>query len=213
MPPPKRKSAVEIFEQGLSQSQPRPSAVDIFEQSQGAPSPQPSLVPPQGAYESFATDLAGKLLQYGIKPTVAFANAVGEATSGNFQPLKDIAESAGRGAMNIASAFDPTGAAYEPTVTSQAQRMQELRQAEEARLPETVRLMERGYQVEAAKPRTTAGKVAGAVGGFIGGAAPVLATGVLSGGSVPAVATAAALQSAAEPENLLLNVGSAITPI
>src|SRR5262249_34540867 len=36
---------------------------------------------------------------------------------------------------------------------------------------------------------------------------------VLSGGSVPAVATAAALQSAAEPENLLLNVGSAITPI
>ncbi len=214
MPQGKKRSAVDIFEQGRRQGR-KPSAVDIFEQSQAPPPPVPQGSPaePQGAFESFGTELAGKFLQYGIKPGAALANAISEASGGNFQPLKDIAESAGRGALNLASAFDPTGAAYEPTVASQAQRMQELRQAEEARLPENVRLMERGYQVEAAKPRTTAGQVAGIAGGLIGAGAPIAATAALTGGSLPAVAATAALQSAAEPENLALNVGSAVVPI
>lgn len=117
----------------------------------------PPAAAPEGAFSSFQTGVAGPLLR----------NVVETATDIYNRPLETL-ERAGRAGLEFASAFDPAGKAYQPTVESQAPRMAELRRRAEAERPETVRMMERGMQVEEAKPRTTAGRVAFGTGRVLG---------------------------------------------
>src|SRR5262245_53094006 len=44
-------------------------------------------------------------------------------------------------------------------------------------------------------------------------AAPAIAAGIISGGSLPAIAATTALQSAGDPENAALSVGASIVPL
>src|SRR5262245_36421433 len=126
-------------------------------------------VPPVGAGEAFGQGVAGGGLEGGIKQAVTLYNASKSAATGDCQPILDMAERAGRGLLEIPTT--PGGGLAKTIEEAQAPRMAELRQRAEARLPEPVRSMEAGYRQQAARPRTTAGKVAGVAGQFIGSAA------------------------------------------
>lgn len=117
----------------------------------------PAAQPTQGVFESFQTGVAGPLLR----------NVVNTAADVYNRPLETL-ERAGRGALEFVSAFDPAGAAYEPTVQSQAARVAELQRRAEAERPETVRLMGRGMQQLEAEPRTRAGRIAFGTGRVLG---------------------------------------------
>jgi hypothetical protein len=172
--------------------------------------PKPEEV---GFWENLQTGIARGALDYVVKPSLALMDTLGHAAAGDFQPLMDMGERVGRGALETVSAFDPMGNAYEPTVASQASRMEELRKRAEARQGETIKLIDRGLRVEESKDPSLKGRITRGAGAMLTGAVPAIATGVLSGGSIPAVATTTALQSAAQPENLALNVGASVTPI
>jgi len=169
--------------------------------------------PEVGFLENLQTGIARGALDYVVKPGVALMDSLGQAAGGNFQPLLDMAERTGRGAMEFASAFDPMGNAYEPTVKEQAPRMAELRKRGEERLGDNVRMIDLGLQQEEAKDPSTRGKITRGVGQMISGTAPAVVTGILSGGSIPAIAGTTALQSASQPENLALNVGASVVPV
>jgi len=112
---------------------------------------------PEGAFSSFQTGVAGPLLRNVLNTAADIYNRPGETL-----------ERAGRAALEFASAFDPAGNAYQPTVASQEPRLQELRARAAAERPETLKLMELGMQQEEAKPKTRAGRIAGAVGRVAG---------------------------------------------
>lgn len=175
--------------------------------------PQPPQGEPEGILGSFQTGVARGALDYVVKPVVSLADAVGSAAGGDFQPISDLAERAGRGLLNTVSAFDPTGAAYAATEASQRERLQELQKRAAARTPETIRLIEKGQQVSEARPRTTAGKIAKGVGTLTAAAAPAVVTGIATGGSAPAIAATTAIQSAAEPETAAVNVALGVVPL
>ena len=117
----------------------------------------PAPVKPEGALSSFQTGLAGPLLRNVVETAADFYNAPGETL-----------ERVGRGALEFASAFDPAGNAYKPTVEGQAARVAELNRRADERLPEPIKSMKAGLAIEEAKPRTTAGRVAGAAGSILG---------------------------------------------
>ena len=203
MPQGKRKYA--DFD-AVTTPQPKAQKYGDFDQ---ATAPQPEV----GFWENLQTGIARGALDYVVKPGAALMDALGQAAGGNLQPLSDMTERAGRGLLETASAFDPMGNAYEPTVTAQADRMKELRQRGEARQGETVRLMDQGLRVEEEKDPSLKGRITRGTGAMLTGAVPAIASGVLSGGSIPAVAATTALQSASQPENLALNVGASVVPI
>ena len=128
-----------------------PGAYDDFVDATYTPPQEP-----EGMFSSFQTGVAGPLLR----------NVVETATDVYNRPLETL-QRAGRGALEFVSAFDPAGNAYDPTGPN-AQRIAELRRSAEAERPETVRMMERGMQVEEAKPRTKAGRIALGTGRVLG---------------------------------------------
>src|SRR5262245_3174851 len=113
--------------------------------------------PEAGAFESFQTGVAGPLLRNVLNTAADLYNRPGETL-----------ERAGLAGLEFVSAFDPAGAAYEPTVKSQEGRVKELQQRAAADRPEVLRLAELGQQQEEARPRTTGGKIAGTVGRVLG---------------------------------------------
>ncbi len=112
---------------------------------------------PAGVFESFQQGLATKLRENVIEPAIDFYNAPGETL-----------ERAGRAGLEFLSAFDPAGNAYQPTVQSQAARVEELNRRADERLPEAIKSAKIGQQVEEARPRSTAGKIALGAGSVIG---------------------------------------------
>jgi len=129
-----------------------PGAYDDF--TDVAPAPQQQ---PEGVFSSFQTGVAGPLLRNVLNTAADLYNRPGETL-----------ERAGRGALEFISAFDPAGAAYEPTVASQEPRLRELRARAAADRPEVLQSIERGMQIEEAKPRTRGGRIAGAIGSVLG---------------------------------------------
>src|SRR5262245_6947345 len=115
--------------------------------------PPPAPEQPEGAFSSFQTGLAGPLLRNVLNTAADIYNRPGETL-----------ERAGRAGLEFLSAFDPAGNAYEPTVASEEPRLRELRARAAAGRPEVLQSIERGLQQEEAKPRTTGGRIAGAVG-------------------------------------------------
>lgn len=150
----KRKTAEEIL--GIA-PRPRKSAEEILGISAPAPVPQAPAQQPEGAFSSFQTGVAGPLLRNVVETAADFYNAPGETL-----------ERVGRGALEFVSAFDPAGNAYEATVKSQAERVAELNRRADERLPEPIKSMKAGMAIEEARPRTPAGRVAGAVGSVLG---------------------------------------------
>src|SRR5262245_18359649 len=112
---------------------------------------------PEGAVSSFQTGLAGPLLRNVLNTAADIYNRPGETL-----------ERAGRAGLEFLSAFDPAGNAYQPTVASEEPRLRELRARAAAGRPEVLQSIERGLQQEEAKPRTTGGRIAGAVGSILG---------------------------------------------
>jgi hypothetical protein len=184
---------------------------ESLSQIRSEPKPQPK--PEVSFWDSLQLGVARGAMDYVVKPGEALMGALGHAAGGDFQPLLDIGERVGRGALETVSAFDPMGNAYEPTVASQAPRMEELRKRAEARQGETIRLIDQGLRVEESKDPSLKGRIVRGAGTMLTGAVPAIATGILSGGSIPAIAATTALQSASQPENLALNVGASVTPI
>lgn len=140
---------------------------------------------PEGAFSSFQTGVAGPLLRNVVNTAVDLYN----------RPLETL-ERAGRGALEFAAAFDPVGAAYEPTVRDQAARVAELQRRAEAERPENLRLIERGMREEEAKPRTTAGRIAFGTGRVLGEVAFPTAPETLAGNIVAVPFGGAAARSA-----------------
>src|SRR5262245_41371880 len=68
--------------------------------------PKPEEV---GFWENLQTGITRGALDYMVKPSLALMDTLGHAAAGDFQPLTDMAERAGRGLMETAAAFDPAG--------------------------------------------------------------------------------------------------------
>src|SRR5262245_36199130 len=213
---------LKIFRQEQQQPKTAEERRRIFFQEQAATN-QPPPPPEQstlGAMISGGAEAAG---QYLVEPAIALADALGSALNkGDLGPLKNIAESAGRGAIPIVSglAGGPynAGQNYLNAAAGQAPRLAELRQEREQRLSQTpagqfVQKRRVELAAEAARDQSRTNKIARGVGRFLGAAAPAVATGVLTGGSVPAMAATTALQSAAQPENIIPSAAVGAIPL
>lgn len=166
--------------------------------------------PEQSLWESFKIGAAQGLNDYIIEPALALSEAVGSAAVGDFRPLGQMTELAGRGAVRAAG-YLAAGAPADPRI-AEIQAQQAARRANQPGF-EQVRIAREQLTREAAANSSFSNRAARFLGGAVVGAGPVLATGVLTGGSAPAVALTAAAQSAGQPENLALNVGAAVLPI
>jgi hypothetical protein len=207
MPQGQRKYA--DFDQVTSQPQGR--RYGDFDQATG---PQPE----QSFWENLQAGAAQGLNDYILSPALSIYEAGHAAVSGDFRPLGEMAELAGRGLLKTVSAFDPAGNAYEAESAIQDPKIQAIQAEREKRHRsdpgfEDLRIVREQLAREAAANPSFSNKAARFIGSGAVAAAPAIATGVLSGGSVPAVAATTALQSAAEPQNLALNVGLATAPV
>jgi hypothetical protein len=174
--------------------------------------------PEQSFWENFKAGTAQGLNDYILSPALSLAEAAGSAATGDFRPLGEMAELAGRGLLKTVSAFDPAGNAYEPTAAEQDPKIQAIQAEREKRHRyahgfEDLRIVREQLEREASANPSFSNKAARFIGSGAVAAAPAIATGVLTGGSLPAVAGTAALQSASQPENLALNVGGSVAPL
>jgi hypothetical protein len=147
-------------------------------------------------------------------------DVVGSAFEGDFRPLKEQAEGAGRGLLKLASAFDPVNAeqTYKAVAAEQDPALAALERRRAERLkndPYTIAAnaeRQRLAAEEAAQPGFGAAVTRGVVSGGMQ-ALPYIATGV-AGGGVPALAGVAAAQSDfVRPEEAALNIAGATLPV
>jgi hypothetical protein len=217
MPQGKRRTAEEIL--GIA-PRPRRSAEEILGIARPQPANPPAPQPEQSAFGAFTSGIAQDVTNYAVAPALSLVEAVGSAATGDFGPLKGMAEAAGRGLLKTASAFDPVNAeqTYAAVSAEQDPRIAELQAQREQRQGRTtpgrfVQQAQRRFEAEAARDTSLTNKVARGAGRFVGAAAPAVVTGIATGGSAPAIAATTALQSAAQPETAALNVGLSIVPI
>jgi len=150
--------------------------------------------------------------------------ALSAASRGDFGPVKDLAEQIGRGAAPFAQAFagDPLLAPqrFMSEQMTQAPRVAEIAQAREARMDADPTLFSREARAERARLDEMAGRDPSLTGKItrrategVLTAAPSVIAGAATGGSVPAMAAMAGIQSMNAPEMLVPNVALAATPI
>jgi hypothetical protein len=143
------------------------------------------------------------------------------AVQGNFQPLKEQAEGAGRGLLKIASAFDPVNAdetyaavsaEQDPALAAiERRRAERLRNDPYTQASNTVN--EQLAREAAAQPGFAGSVTRGVTSGAVQ-ALPYLAASAASGGSLPVLAgTAAAQSDFVHPEQAALNIAGATLPI
>lgn len=161
-------------------------------------------------------DLAGQSLAETI---LRGRDVVGGAISGDFRPLKEQAEGAGRGLLKLVSAFDPAGIAYKAVAPVQDAALAELERRRAERLKNDPLTM--GANVErrrleaevAAQPGFGGAVTRGVVSGGLQ-SLPYVAAGMLSGGSLPVLAgTGAAQSDFVRPEEAALNIAGAVVPV
>jgi len=157
-----------------------------------------------------------------VPAAVTGLEALGAAMTGDFGPAKEIAEQAGRGAIPLIGALAGgpynAGRNYAALSAEQAPAIEAIsRQRTERRAgdPITTAVQQAAQEVEqeAALDPSLKGRVTRGVGRYGTMAVPGIVAGVTSGGSIPAVAATAALQSLNQPENMALTVALAATPI
>lgn len=150
----------------------------------------------------------------------AITDFVQGARRGDVRPALDAGELAVRGVTSLIG--DSVGGGEvaqflsDPAALQAAQQRQETRRLTESPNKEAFQAI-RKVQAEANRrasldPSLT-GKVTRRATEFGALAAPAVATAIGTGGSLPALATLATLQSAGQPENLALNVGLEVAPL
>src|SRR5262252_1536736 len=213
-PPSKRKKSRNPFDQ----LQPLPAAPPVASQIPAGPPEGPGFfenvkIGAQRAMLSAAD--AGRVLN----------EAVSAAASGDFEPLKQLAETVGRGVAPFVSATanpQTAGASFMLSREAQAEPIAQLTRQREERIAQIPEL----YSSEAVDAETRArlaaraaldpsflGKATRGASEFVTGALPAVATGIATGGSVPAVGAVVGLQSLGQPENLIPAVALATTPL
>lgn len=132
------------------------------------------------------------------------------ALSGDFGPAKNMAESALLGASNLAG-YLTAGAPPDPKLAELAQQRAE----RQAQTPAGRYIQQRNAELaaEAAQDKSLKNRVARGAGRFVGEAAPAVVAGILSGGSVPAIAATVGAQSAGQPENIIPAATLAALPL
>src|SRR5262245_31833284 len=155
MPQTKRKSAAEIL--GLA---PRRPAAEILGLLPQAPPPPP--VETQSIGSAFFTPFA-------------FAGAnIANFAEDLYNRTGQTLERVGRGGLEFISAFDPTGAAYEPTVQSQQTRLAQLEAEAQPLRSDFGSTISKGVAKREAMQRSTAGKIANVAGTIL--SAPINVT-------------------------------------
>lgn len=137
---------------------------------------------------------------------------LGAAARGDFAPLGQLIETAGRGAMSTVG-FLTAGAPADPKLTELAAQRQE-RMAVQPELFSREAAAERARLDElAGRDPSLAGKITRRATEGVLTAVPSIVAGAATGGSVPAMAGMAAIQSMNAPEMLIPNVALAAAPI
>lgn len=161
-----------------------------------------------------ATGAGQGAVDYIMRPAMAGAEAVGSAAGGDFRPARDVVERFGRGLLQpLAMAAGAPGYAAKQTLALQdIQRRQEARRGGHLGF-QAANQASRQLDERAARDPSLSGRITRGVAGGVVGALPAIATGAVTGGSLPAMGAMAALQSMDAPENLPLNVGASVAPI
>lgn len=216
MPQKKRKSAEEIL--GLAPR--RPSAEEVLGI---APRPAPSRPAAQAQPSQDADSLltnaleaaksGGRYLYSGLSNT---ADAVGSFfAGGDPRKLRNVAETTGRGALKLPDSISAARTGNPATATIQDPAIQRLAQERLQNSPELQAIAERDKQYEALAARNPSrtAKVVRGVARVATEVAPTLIAGAVSGGSVPVMATTAALSSMGNPEALPSNIALTVIPL
>jgi hypothetical protein len=192
-----------------------PGAYDDFTDT---PAAAPAEQPP-GFFENLAIGAKRGATNYILEPALAVSETLSGMKRGDVAPLQENLELLGRGALKYAAGFSPLGgmAALEQDKAIQAVRQ---RQAARRRKEdttgggfETVADIRRTADARAALDPSITGKITRGAAEVATSAAPAIATAYATGGSIPALATLGALQSAGQPENLPLNVALEAAPL
>lgn len=151
-------------------------------------------------------------------------DALGAAARGDFAPIGQLLEQAGRGVAPIVSALggrpELAGQTFAAETIAQAPRQAEISAARQARMEADPESFAREAQAErarldeaAGRDPSLAGKITRRATEGVLTAVPSVIAGAATGGSVPAMAGMAAIQSMNAPEMLIPNVALAATPL
>jgi hypothetical protein len=172
--------------------------------------PQDANTLPRNAWESVKN--VGR--NYVERPIVTLGEAIESAQNRDWKPLGNIARSTGRGVLKLVDSISAAQTANPETAAIQDPAIQRLAQEriEGSRSLQDIQGRNVGYERFTERNPSRAARFTRGVSGVVAGAAPVAITGALTGGSVPAMAGVAALQSMGEPSELPLNVALAALP-
>jgi hypothetical protein len=200
-----------------------PGAYDDFTD---APAAQPAAEGP-GFFQRLGGNISTGIAQAGQafrENENALLDIVSSAARGDFRPLRETAETAGRGALSALTFLSAGAPGVQRVRDEQAQQIARSR-AEQAARRETIpdtglretfkRTARQGAEIEsrAARDPSLSGRITRGVVSTGVRAIPEVAVGLATGGSLPAIAATAAIQSVGQPETLPLNVGLSVTPI
>ena len=211
----KRKSAEEILGITTPKGAPpkRRSAEEILGISASAPT-APTVEPP-GFLENIGIGAKREFINYIANPSLAASEALASLTTGNFEPAKQLLELVGRGAFQTLT--EPL-VKDQPSISDQSQQIAAIKQQQSkrrAQIPtfQTASRASQELEQRAAADPSLSGKITRGVAGGVVAAVPLVAAGIASGGSLPAMAGVAAAQSLGQPENLALNVAAGAVPV
>jgi len=172
---------------------------------------QPSAPPAPGFLENLKIGGQRALLS-AADAGRAMEDALGAASRGDFAPIGQLLEQAGRGAVSTVG-FLTAGAPADPKVAQIAAERQQRMDADPTLFSREARA-ERGRLDElAGRDPSLAGKITRRATETLLTAAPAVVAGAATGGSVPAMAGMAGIQSMNAPEMLIPNIALAAMPI
>lgn len=198
-----------------------PGAYDDFVDAPAPASEEP------GFFSRTASNIKTGLQRGGAslgEAAFAVADIITGMKQGDVRPLHEAGERAGRGFYNLVGAVSGDtfqGNEIAENLTDPARLQQAIQSSETRRLTESpfkegfqdVKELKARADVRAARDPSLTGKIIRRGTEFATLAAPAVATGIATGGSVPSLAAVAALQSAGQPENLPLNVALEAAPL
>jgi hypothetical protein len=176
--------------------------------------------PPQPQTRSLGTaknlGLGAEEEVYGslVPSALSGLETLGSAMTGDFGPLKETGVLALRGAGSLLMGGNPSFAGPARSNEEAIRRINAERQARQQGDPiyGAVEKARQEVEQEAAQDPSLRGRITRGVGRYATAAAPTVAAGIATGGSVPAIAATSALQSLDQPENMALNAGLAALP-
>lgn len=155
------------------------------------------------------------ILKLGSAPGAAGAEILSGIGRGDFGPLKEAVELTGRSALSTIGKVSP---GMSTLMGDQSARIAELQQQQAARRATNPNFVGIGQELarldtQAALDPSLTGKITRGGAEVATSALPAVATGVATGGSLPAIGIMAGMQSLDQPANLPLNVGLSVAPL